>query len=153
MCLYFSKRMPIDGDITCYKVLLTYKRENWFGSPFVSNMWKLGETKQIKDSYFLPYDLYHDVRLRTSQKIDVGAYHTFKNKEDAIALLDRIRNMIIVGRIKDPSRYVLAKCTIPKDSKYVFRGKCNITYNNQVDGYASEKLRVDEIIDVNLGQL
>ena len=152
MCLYTCHRIEPKEDITCYKIVVTYKNiKDTYGSPFHVKRWRLGETCSIpKHQYETePVVKYFKKGWQGSFSMIKGAaFHTYKRQEDAIYVLSMFRNNVIVGMAKERDRYVLAKCTIPKNSKYIFEGECSSPYITQPEGYASEQLRVDEIIDV-----
>ena len=70
-------------------------------------------------------------------KINDGAYHTFKNYEDALASYNNGKG----------GQHII-ECIIPKNSKYTYIGTC-LLFTNQtvcVESYASQKLKPIKII-------
>lgn len=154
MCLLNIKRIEPKGEITCYKILLKYvwKCGESYNSPCQRNhSWNFGYTYTVPSWELLGERMPHIYRYVNEegnyQFIAGGAFHTIKNLEDAKKFLSMVREkypMKDKGPIKG---YVLAKCTIPKDSSFVFEGVTNIEGEYKPESYASEKLCVDEIID------
>ena len=155
MCLLNFKQIKPEGEITCYKVLMKYiwKDGVSYSSPcYTFHTWEIGKTRTIPSRQLsggiMPYIwLCPDENDKDVEFIGCGAYHTFKNLEDAKKLLSLVREKFPNKDQGPITGYALAKCTIPKDSSYVLEGVCNMAGDWRPESYASEKLRVDEIID------
>jgi len=143
MCLYSAQKIEQKGEITCYKVLMVRVEmdgKHYF-SPYQLTEWKIGRVYTDRfisneDSKFM---------VNGFGEINSGAYHTFQKKGDATQFLKYIWKPNIL-RMCDG--LCVAKCVIPEENAYLydgftFLGKLCPEY---LDSYASEKLKVVEIV-------
>lgn len=129
MCLVDVKRIKNEEDIICYKVLYYDNITSNFYSPyFTRKKWIIGRTESLKDRTLpIVKDLHFNRNV-----IQEGAYHSYKNLNDAIRSIKHISGRVVV------------KCVIPKNSKYVYEGVNGIV--GASEGYASQKLKPLEIV-------
>ncbi len=146
MCLFHITQLKNDEDLTCYKVLLIRKKTlktKGFFSPFKQEYeWEFGKTYENSDK--------EDVRTAHShgdvlvQNAFGGFFHSFKHGYQAtkLAAFMATRALCYEG-----IGIAVCKCTIPKEA-IVYKGFTETGWqiSPDVDGYASTKLRVDQIV-------
>ena len=69
-----------------------------------------------------------------------GAFHSFKNLDDAKSWSHRFSIFMHFNK------YVICKCTIPADTKYIYEGVVVPYDGYEFTGYASESIILDEIV-------
>lgn len=141
MCLTRAIKTTPDKDLTVYKVLRVYKFEDEFKpeayySPYFSKTeWTVGKREslnvnvpEIRLSYF----------TEEGTVVEGNAFHSFhtydKAKQEALYLVSSDKTTMEDGT------YALCECTIPKDSRFVYRGR----YDNGI-AYASSDLVLNRI--------
>ena len=148
MCLFGSKKLEAQKeDITCYKVLLRIF-DGFLISPYMHGMgWEPGRTYHADGGL--------DVRKQknfigegNSTNVFGGAFHTFKRKDDALKLASVILSRALRDTVPMVKSVVVVRCTIPKDTKYVYEGitETGMDLYPSSGGYASESLSVDEVV-------
>lgn len=138
-------------DMTCFKVLKM--RNGQLTSPIVGEFcYEIGKTYETSLNYEVNEDHWLElwpseirkkacyiqgsmVNIEVSPKNIGQGFHSFKHLGDCLRALNLHIN-------KD---YVLAVCTIPKYSGY-YSGSQGLGWTF-VDGYASDAIRIDKIID------
>ena len=146
MCLFRVTQLKNKEDLTCYKVLLIRKhkpRKNGYFSPFKKDHeWELGKTYEDIEEEEIRGKLSYDGT--TSQNAFGGFFHSFKNGYEATKLA---AFMATRAKCYEGIGVAVCKCTIPKDAK-TYRGFTETGWHisPDVEGYASTKLRVDQII-------
>lgn len=120
MCLLTTqKKVKIaKEDITCYKVI----NPNMTSLYYTEFKWELGKLYETEIEYRSKWDV-----SEVSQ-----AFHSYQS------LMDDLK----FAYFKSLSPCMMVKCTIPKGSEY-YLGK-----QNEMNGYASNKLIINEILDV-----
>lgn len=150
MCLIKAKKTPIEnGGRKAYKFLVRYPKDpvGVYHSPYYETRWVIGKTYTEGGS--LENGTYSDIRrnlrIYPYQGIINGcAYHSYKE-------LDYARytgaDFYVFSANKPSGKHkfavVIAECTIPDDSEYMFEGFTQ----SGIPAYASEKLRVDKILE------
>ena len=140
MCLNNVKIEKQEGEVICYKVLVKGPMGELHSPYYGETVWEIGETKTAECLPFDKGNIVDDFRT-----IHSGAFHSFKNEEDAITYYHS--DLYVVSR----HDVRIAKCVIPTDNGYLFSGDVFIDDKSDdaaVSGYASEKLKVVEIIDL-----
>ena len=136
MCLTNIEKITPQEDIVCYKVFKVNRKEldSDLLSPCQDKKWKLGRTETLRRIEPIRY-----VNQLHQYTVNGGAYHSYQTLNDVYA------------NYFDNPRYVVCKCIIPKDSKYVYSGLNNC--DEESKGYASQKLKPIEIVHVDLVKL
>ena len=145
MCLERCKTTSIRTDKECYKVLLKNPYDGELRSPLRSGMvWAIGETAKINadEPDFIANCSGLNQFGEVSIEINGNAFHTLRRKRDAI----NYAKLLASHRPGTKFEIVVVKCTIPKDTKYIYEGKVQYRFFQYYDGYASQSLRVDEIV-------
>ena len=121
MCLLTTQQEVkiAEKDITCYK-LINQDMTSWYHTEF---KWELGKLYETEMDY-RPKPIWSISRV-------YQAFHSYETLED-------LKYMYFMS--SEPC--LMVKCTIPKGSEYC-SGK-----QFEVDGYASNKIIADEILDV-----
>jgi len=167
MCLKNAKKIKTDKDIVCYKVLLYRSDMDSLWSPFYNKCeWEVGKrydieipTKEELDEFDrigktdeeFPVYTRNCSYLRDSGFVEVAeksvhnfAYHSYRDSLSA-AILCRAFNSGLRNNFTD-RKYVVARCTIPKDSKYIFEGSTGSGSEEKENGYASQSLIINDIV-------
>ena len=156
MCLLHAIEIEHEEDIKCFKFLLRNIHTGKLSSPYFQGTdWKIGKTKAVKQPVSGEKPLI-EARAMWPDKVDGFAYHTYAD------LLAAVRGADIFGRgynighgyFRD-YKIVVAECTIPQDSKFVYKGYEQGPGETTRLGYASEKLRIDRLVslDENTGEI
>ena len=133
MCLNLVAKKSQEEDIKCYKVLTRTEDGKTLLSPVFSTMtWEVGETYHLGvNKPHLSYD---------ENYIEGNAFHTFEDRNDAEKFKCSFRPL--PGHVN-----VVAECTIPKSSKFLYTGVTSlVSWPFYEKGYASEALRIDKIL-------
>lgn len=132
MCLSKAERIKLEKDLVVYKVFRD-TREGYYTSPFVGTSWNVGEQKSVD----APWPSFLD-----EEKTRIGghAFHSFQRRESAWMLAE-LRSYLFPS-----DKYIVAKCIIPKDTPYVFKGYSEVNFDIE-DGYASHDLKFVEILE------
>ena len=145
MCLSESKKITQEGDVKCYKILLMNSKGELVSPFYKDTNWELGEVRTAKFS-----NGYTEDRIASYYgSIDSGAFHTLKTLDEAKEYYEYYKEYYYTPTILSDEWYtsVIAECTIPKDSKYLYEG---MVYSGSLtrflDGYASEKLKIDRVV-------
>lgn len=147
MCLFRVTQLENKEDLTCYKVLLIRKykpRKNGYFSPFKKDHeWELGKTYEDTEEEEIRGKLSYDCKT-TTQNAFGGFFHSFKNGYEAAKLA---AFMATRAKCYEGIGVAVCKCTIPKYAK-TYRGFTETGWHisPDVEGYASTKLRVDQIV-------
>ena len=150
MCLTKATKMPIEnGGRKAYKFLVRYPKDpaGVYHSPYYETSWVIGKTYTEEGSPESGTcdDIRRNLRINQYRGIINGcAYHSYKD-------LDYARytgvDFFVYSVNKHSGRrkfsVVVAECTIPDDSEYMFDGFTQ----SGIPAYASEKLRVDKILE------
>jgi hypothetical protein len=128
-------------DIDCFKVLYEVKgnfiskvfRMHKYLSPYRDDKYYIGRMKSIKKENFICIEPEIDT-------IETGAFHSYMNLKEAEKAAIFLNETLDKDRFK---RAVIARCVIPKSSKYTFKG----TFFGD-DSYASQKIVIKDIIYV-----
>ena len=167
MCLKKVKRITTDKDIVCYKVFLYFPQDKVLQSPYYWYFeWELGKRYDIEkppqeelekidrigktDDEFPVYTR-HCSYWMDDGLVDVDeksvhnfAFHSYRDGLSA-ALHCRAFNSGLRNNFTD-RKYVVARCTIPKDSKYIFEGSTGSGSEEKENGYASQSLIINDIV-------
>jgi len=158
MCLLHAIEIEHEEDIKCFKFLLRNIHTGKLSSPYFQGTdWKIGKTKAVKQPVSGEKPLI-EARAMRPDKVDGFAYHTYAYLADATRSADIFGRVYNIGR---PASYfrdyamVVAECTIPKNSKFVYKGYEQGPGETTRLGYASEKLRIDRLVslDENTGEI
>ena len=149
MCLENIQKIKTEEDIIVYKLLeRTHEGYGCYISPFYYFPWEIWKVYEIgvdNPEFFYEKTDGDNVPVEIYGK----SFHTFKNLEDA-------QKQLKVHRDRWTGLTCLAKCRIPKNSKFVYEGLypgaqtsreqyCQ-TIQVRYEGYASEKLEILEIL-------
>ena len=142
MCLTRAVKITPDKDLTVYKVLRVtrfgyggFKLEAYYSPYFSKTEWTVGKRErlnvnvpEIRLSYF----------VEEGEVVEGNAFHSFdsydKAKQEALFFVSSDKTMMTDGT------YALCECTIPKDSRFVYRG----CFDNDIS-YASSDLVLNRI--------
>ena len=122
-------RLNRNEDITVYKIMRQDENGN-LHSLYYNYEWPVGEVQAINDKADIREHRYMGFN-HTS--VNGNAFHSFMDKEQAKDYAIEQFARLFAG-----TKYVLAECVIPADSKFVYLG----AFNYSDDSYASEKLKV-----------
>lgn len=132
MCLRKAEKINLEKDLVVYKVF-RYNKDGDYVSPFVATSWKVGEQKSID----APWPSFLD---EENTVIGGYAFHSFQRRESAWALAD------LHGYLYPSDKYIVAKCIIPKETLYVFKGYSEVGLDIE-NGYASHDLKFVEVVE------
>ena len=134
MCLTNSVKITPHKDIVCYKVFCVNRKvlDSDLLSPNKMKKWKLGRTETLRRNDAVRFKSRYENR---EYVVEGGAYHSYQTLNDVSATY-----------FVNP-RYVICKCIIPKNSKYIYSGLNN--RNEESRGYASQKLKPIEFVQVD----
>ena len=129
MCLSKAELIKPNKDLTSYKICKVYdKNLNIYVSEYKAFPYTLGKLKTIKrkkpDTYFYTNT---DIGLT----IEGNAFHSFKTLQAARAYYKRLL---------DKNNFVIIKCTIPQDSKFIYEGEYYAYHDKSYKAYASHQL-------------
>lgn len=132
MCLTNAVKITPKEDIECYKVFKVNRKvlDSDLLSPRQDKKWKLGRTETLRRIEPIRY-----VNQLHQYTVEGGAYHSYQTLNDVYS-----------DYFHYPG-YVICKCIIPKDSKYVYSGLNN--RDEESKGYASQKLKPIEFVNVD----
>lgn len=133
MCLEIKSPncLIAEKDIICYKVLLKYKSDQMYHSPYWDFIWDFNT--KYEQQFSLEYNRRYSIFY-----VEKG-FHTIQCSSDAKCFIDKIYIDNCFKTLIE--RFVVVKCTIPKGSKY-YKGR-----HSDLDCYASNQLIINEIID------
>ena len=141
MCLTHAIKFTPDNDLTVYKVLMVSRFENEseleaYHSPyFPKTKWTAGKRESLNVN--VP-EIRYSFFEQKGTVVEGNAFHSFhtydKAKEEALYFISVDKTM------KEDGTYVVCECTIPKDSRFVYRG----CYDNGIS-YASSDLVLNRI--------
>ena len=147
MCLTISKNnlKPITAEqnIVCYKVLRKFPNRDTLEAPLYIFKYCFGMIYATPEDYFEDADICDDGECL----VEYG-FHSFVRLEDAVNF------KCLLNKAFKPDKknydYVVVKCTIPNASRY-YKGKQKFNRNESdfPDGYCSESIRIDEIVNEN----
>ena len=115
MCLEKAIQIKPEKDIICYKICVF--AENRFFSPFYYFPYLLGKVEKIgkmKPAIYFDYLANSDMVT-----IDGDSFHSFKTLRGAKGMLEILKKK---SGTSTTTNYVILKCVIPKDSKYIYEG-------------------------------
>lgn len=133
MCLEKARLIEEQKDITCYKICRRRETlldgEEYYVSLFMGYIYELGKlvTNEGRYAHVYPEE---DGLLITS-----NAFHSFKTLKAAQNVKKKL-----------PQNYVIVKCTIPKESTFVYEGVCFI-YGKTYVSYASQQLLPISVVE------
>ena len=142
MCLTRAIKITPGKDLTVYKVLRVskfkdeFKPEAYYSPYFSETNWIVGKRKSLNvDS--------PDIKLGDMWEntvVEGNAFHSFhtyaRAKEEALYCVSLTKSVMADGT------YAICECTIPKDSRFVYRGRCDRGIS-----YASSDLVLNRICD------
>ena len=134
MCLQKAKQIKQKGEVVCYKVLAKKDSADStaYYSPFMGQLWE-------KDKTYTAYSAFSNTGIINDDgAIRSGAFHTFKKRKDVV---EYSRSIYWVH----PSDLCIARCVIPEDNGYLYKGQVEYYSNITLEGYASEKLKIVDI--------
>jgi len=141
MCLEHSKRIFPKKDIKVYKVIMRDPFNDELCSPLYVQNWEIGVAQRTK-TYDANRSTIYNLSDYENMMVGGNAFHSFKKKSDA----KRYAEAIAANRNGNTSyEVVLARCTIPKESIYTYKGDVSLG-GLWMDGYASQALVIDEVI-------
>ena len=160
MCLTKAKLIKTKNDIVCYKVLklVSPSTPNKFYSPIIGrDFHQITYEYELNRTELQPYYIYPEYRIQSEKEymgkkfkkgsitIGNGAFHSFKYEHTALKYAKRLSYdsfyaSELYGKI---CQYVVVKCIIPKDSRYIYRGKIS---GEHMRGYASSAITPIEIV-------
>ena len=94
--------------------------------------------------YATPEDYFEDVDICDDGEglVEYG-FHSFASLSDAVRFKYRL-----LETTRHTFDYVVVKCTIPNGTRY-YQGKQVFDKEHSPDGYCSESIRIDEIVNEN----
>ena len=140
MCTISKGIIYPDKDLTVFKVF-EKKEDGTLRSVFYHYNWSIGET-------YRTYEPAPPVSVKKIGTILRGGFHSYQYVLDAIRRIKDLHSVRYDAFQDDAERYVVCRCTIPKDSMFVYESE-EFTGNGSSNCYVSEMLRVDEILDVS----
>ena len=144
MCLIVNKNNPepitAEQDIVCYKVLRKKLDNKIFKAPIYNFEYCFGYIYTIQNEFFKNAFICDDGECL----VEYG-FHSFVELSDAICFKERL-----LDAVQDVFDFVIVKCTIPNGARY-YKGKQMFARNedNSPNGYCSEAIRIDEIVNEN----
>lgn len=144
MCLVINKNnlKPItaEQDIVCYKVLRKSLEDDIVKAPIYNFEYTFGQIYTIQNEYFKEIDVYDDGCVLAEY-----GFHSFVMLSDAVQFKERL-----LTYTWQSYEYVLVRCVIPNGARY-YTGKQIFSWNedNSPDGYCSEAIRIDDIVNEN----
>jgi len=142
MCLHNAKRIPQDGEITCYKVLMENNKGEFTSIYYQDFKWKIGENMVAE----FEEGANKERVVNGFGGIHSGAFHTVKTLSDAKWYMENsaARNFRLPNT-------VIAECVVPSENEYLYEGMVPVVYGDDgkiryTTGYASEKLKVVRIV-------
>ena len=134
MCLEKAIQIKPEKDIICYKICVF--AENRFFSPFYYFPYLLGKVEKIGK---MGPEIYSSYSADSEMvAIQGDSFHSFKTLRGAKGALEIIKKK---SGTSTTTNYVILKCVIPKDSKYVYEGLYYPdTDNKKYVSYASQQI-------------
>ena len=146
MCLIIDKNNPepitAEQDIVCYKVLRKTLEDDIVRAPIYNFEYTFGQIYTIQNEYFKEIGVCVDV---DGDSLAEYGFHSFVTLSDAVQFKCRLSKLS-----QRTIEYIIAKCTIPNAARF-YLGKHIFTLHrdNFPDGYCSEAIRIDEIVNEN----
>ena len=145
MCLNYSRNLKQEDEIKCYKVFLMDKNGTLISPFYKDTKWEIGEVKVAEfDDASVGKKL-----VDSSGCVRGGVFHTLESETDAWEYYNHYMDFYYTPTDLNNGEVVtvVAECTIPKDNGYLFKGYVVYGhYASFLNGYASEKLRVDKVV-------
>ena len=144
MCLivdkFHSEPITAEQDIVCYKVLKKEPNSDILKAPIYNFEYCFGTIYNTHEDYFKDIDICDDGEC----SVEYG-FHSFVELSDAVRMKERLLDITLLS-----FDFVVVKCTIPNGACY-YTGKQIFSWNenNSPDGYCSEAIRIDEIVNEN----
>lgn len=144
MCLIIDKNnsepITAEQDIVCYKVLRKSLEDDIVKAPIYNFDYTFGQIYTIQNEYFKEINVYVDGCVLAEY-----GFHSFVTLSDAVQFKCRLSKLSPWA-----IEYIVAKCTIPNAARF-YIGKQNFALHedNSPDGYCSEAIRIDEIVNEN----
>ena len=139
MCTISKGPFVPEKDLTVFKTFI--KNGDWLISPFHHYTWSVGETHET----LFRHPIYRDAGEDRKQLLH-GCFHSYEYVTDARLLgEDIVQTAHDAGR---PLEVAVCRCTIPKRSEFVYRAVCTNWRRREAPAYASEQLKVEEILEV-----
>ena len=144
MCLTINKNnlKPIaaEQDIVCYKVLRKQLYNGALLAPIYSFEYDFDVIYGTHEEYFEHASICDDGRVLAEY-----GFHSFSSLSDAVRMKERLLDITL-----NCFEFVVVKCTIPNGARF-YIGKQTFSWNedNSPDGYCSEAIRIDEIVNEN----
>ncbi len=162
MCLTKAKLIQTKNDIVCYKVLklVSPSTPNKFYSPIIGRdfhqipyAYELNRTElqpfciapEIVGYRFIEKEYMGMKSKKGVISVANGAFHSFKYERSALKYAKRLSYDSFYGTELDGKicQYVVVKCIIPKDSRYIYKGQIS---GEHMRGYASSAITPIEIV-------
>jgi len=156
MCLTKAKLIKTENDIVCYKVLKI--RSGKLLSPIIGrDFHQITYEYELNRTELQPYYIYPEYRIQSEKEymgkkfkkssitIGNGAFHSFKYERSAFKYAKRLSydSFYATEFPGDICQYIVVKCIIPKNSKYIYKGKIS---GEHMIGYASSAITPIEIV-------
>lgn len=142
MCLSVPKLITPKKDIVCYKVLKVYNdKSSVFVSEFQSFHYELGHTYSTNKNKPKIVETVPTL-CRWKIVIEGDAFHSFKTVMGAKGYCKKYGYSSSVNDYN----YVIVKCVIPKESKYIYEGDYDNSWGTGYKSYASQMIKPIEVI-------
>ena len=151
MCLINYKKIDLskrENPITCYKVFET--TNGTLDSPLYNEFtggkaWEIGKTRNLGGNSPV-IDTAINKFAENGVAIQGWCFHTCKTLKDAKAYRKWLQRYDEFNPYT-PSRFSIAKCEIPLDSKFAYSGTAVVGYEDEgIPGYVSEALTVVKLV-------
>jgi hypothetical protein len=145
MCLTISKNNPepmtAEQDIVCYKVLRKEFHNGALRAPLYKFDYCFGYVYTIPEEYFDQVYVFDD-----GYRLAEYGFHSFVALSDAVRFKECLSEAL--RQIYD---FVIVRCVIPNGARYYAgKQKFNRHEDNSPDGYCSEAIRIDEMVNENV---
>jgi hypothetical protein len=142
MCLTINKNnlnpITAEQDIVCYKVLIKLSNSEILSAPIYNFVYCFGFIYSTHEDYFADIDVCDDGECL----VEYG-FHSFASLSDAVRF-----KWCLLKTTRHTFDYVVVKCTIPNGTRY-YQGKQVFDKEHSLDGYCSESICIDDIVNEN----
>ena len=144
MCLKINKNnlnpITAEQDIVCHKVLKKLPNRDILNAPIYNFEYCFGMIYSTHENYFCDIDICDDGECL----VEYG-FHSFASLSDAVRFKERLSEAS-----RQTYDFVIVRCVIPNGARY-YTGKQKFDRHegNSPDGYCSEAIRIDEIVNEN----
>lgn len=149
MCLTKAKLIKTKNDIVCYKVLklVSSSTPNKFYSPIIGrDFHQIPYAYELNRTELQPSCIAPAIKSKKGViSVANGAFHSFKYERSAFNYAKRLSyDTFYASELNGKMcQYVVVKCIIPKDSRYIYKGKIS---GEHMRGYASSAITPIEIV-------